>query len=200
MDTDTKSSSRLGQAVAWGAGAGVVASIAMGLYAMLTTLWQDRGFFTPLHHIATLFAEPTAMMESMMAAMSGEGSFQITAGTALLGLVIHMTGAAYGALFGVIVSRLKNLGAALITVAGLAWGFVAFAVSAFIGLPLAASIFGVEELAGDMAGMNPIADMPEMAGWFHPFILEHLLFGLVLGALFAVRSPTVGVARGRVEG
>jgi hypothetical protein len=189
MVTDTKGSSRLGQAIAWGAGAGVVASIFMGVYAMVASLIKDTGFFTPLHHIATLFAKPADMMASMMAGMSGESSWELSAGTAILGLIIHMvTGAVYGAIFGAIVSQLKNLGAAVIAVAGLVYGGVVFVVSAFIGLPLAAAVFGVGDLAeGDMAGMNPIADMAEMAGW-GTFVAEHLVFGLVLGLLLAARS------------
>ncbi len=67
---------------------------------------------------------------------------------------------------------------------GLVYGALVFVVSAFVGLPLAASIFGVDDLAeGPMAGMNSIADMAEMAGWV--FFSEHLLFGLVTGLLIA---------------
>lgn len=49
-------------------------------------------------------------------------------------------------------------------------------MSAFVGLPLAASIFD----AGD-----PIRNMAEMAGWT-TFAVEHLLFGLALAALLSL--------------
>jgi hypothetical protein len=56
-----------------------------------------------------------------------------------------------------------------------------FAVSAWIGLPIVAGIFD----SGDQ-----ITDMAEMAGW-GTFVVEHLVFGVVLGALVALRSgPT----------
>ena len=183
--TDSTTSTALMRGAAYGAGAGVVASIAMGMYAMVASYLKDTGFFTPLHHIATLFAEPTAMMESMMAAMEKGDNFVITGGVAFLGLVIHMmTGAMYGAILGLAVAKLR-LGVAIMALVGLVYGALVFVVSAFVGLPLAASIFGVDDLAeGPMAGMNSIADMAEMAGW-GIFFSEHLLFGLVTGLLIA---------------
>jgi hypothetical protein len=187
MSTTTDSTTRtaLVRAAAYGAGAGVVASIAMGVYAMVASYVKDTGFFTPLHHIATLLAEPDAMMESMMAAMEKGDDFVITGGVALLGLVIHMmTGAMYGAILGLAVARLR-LGTGVLALVGLVYGAIVFAVSAFVGLPLAAEIFGVDDLAeGAMAGMNSIADMAEMAGW-GVFFSEHLLFGLVTGLVLA---------------
>lgn len=183
--TETSTSAALARGAAYGAGAGVVASIAMGMYAMGASYVKDTGFFTPLHHIATLFAEPTAMMESMMGAMEKGDHFAITGGVAFLGLVIHMmTGAMYGAILGAAVATLR-LGVGALAGIGLVYGAVVFVASAFVGLPLAAAIFGVGDLAGGaMAGMNPIADMAEMAGW-GVFFTEHLLFGLVTGLLVA---------------
>lgn len=183
--TDSTTSTALVRGAAYGAGAGVVASIAMGVYAMVASYLKDTGFFTPLHHIATLFAEPTAMMASMMAAMEQGDHFAITPGVAFLGLVIHMmTGAMYGVILGVAVATLR-LGAGILALVGLVFGAIVFVASAFVGLPLAASIFGVDDLGeGPMAGMNSIADMAEMAGW-GVFFTEHLLFGLVTGLLIA---------------
>lgn len=165
----------VGGALAAGAVAGALASIAMGMYAMVAGLVNGTGFFTPLHHIASLWASPDAMMGSMEAAMGGN-DFRITAGTAVLGAVIHMmTGAMYGAVFGLVLSRL-HLGRGALLAAGLAYGGLVFVMSAFVGLPLAAAIFD----AGD-----PISNMAEMAGWT-TFAVEHLLFGLALGALFSL--------------
>jgi len=187
MSTTTESTARtsLVRGAAYGAGAGVIAAVAMGMYAMVASYLKDTGFFTPLHHIASLLAQPTAMMESMMAAMEKGDDFAITGGVALLGAVIHMmTGAMYGAILGATVARLR-LGVAALAGIGLVYGALVFAISAFIGLPLAAAIFGVDDIAaGPMAGMNPIADMAEMAGR-GVFFTEHLLFGVVAAVLIA---------------
>lgn len=160
------------QSLASGAGAGVVASLVMAMYAMISAWAQGTGFFTPLHHIASLIAPPDAMMASIQAAAGGS-DFHFAFGTAIVGAMVHMmTGAMYGAVFGLIASRL-TLSLGMLAGAGLVYGAVVFAMSAFIGLPLAASIFG----AGD-----PIADMAKVAGW-GTFIVEHLIFGLTLGIL-----------------
>ncbi|WP_236554006.1 hypothetical protein [Nocardioides sp. AX2bis] len=178
----------VGGALASGAVAGVLASIAMGIFAMVAGLVNGTGFFTPLHHIASLWAAPDAMMTSMEAAMGGN-DFRITAGTAVLGAVIHMmTGAMYGAVFGLVLSRL-HLRFGVLLAAGLAYGALVFVMSAFVGLPLAAAIFD----AGD-----PISNMAEMAGWT-TFAVEHLIFGLVLAALLSLAhrnadAPTQKVA------
>ena len=163
------------QAVALGAGAGVVASLAMAMYAMFAAWEKGTGFFTPLYHIASLLASQDSMMASMKGAMAGS-DFHFVLGTAILGAFIHMmTGAMYGAAFGVVVSRL-DLSVAVLAAAGLVYGAAVFALSAFAGLPLAAAIFG----SGD-----PIKSMAEMAGW-GTFFIEHLVFGLALGMLLSL--------------
>lgn len=178
MDRDNGTTS-LTRGLLIGAGAGVIASLVMAMYAMIAALVNGTGFFTPLYHIASLWAPGDSMMASMTDAMAGN-DFHFVAGTALLGAVIHMmTGAVYGAIFGVIVSRLR-LGVAASAGVGLIYGFAVFVVSAFVGLPIAAAIFD----SGD-----PIKDMAAMAGW-STFIIEHLLFGLVLGVLVALARTT----------
>jgi hypothetical protein len=173
--TTTASTTSLGRGVLVGAGAGILASLVMALYAMIAGWAKGAGFFTPLYHIASLWASPNTMMASMEDGMAGN-PFHFEFGPAVLGLAIHMmTAATYGAVFGLIVARLR-LGTAALTGAGLVWGAAVFALSAFIGLPLAAALFG----SGD-----PIANMAQMAGW-GTFIIEHLLYGLVLGLLVAL--------------
>lgn len=180
LTLSTSTRSPLGRVVAIGAGAGVVASLAMAMYAMVAAWAKDTGSFTPLHHIASLVVSQDSMMTSMQEAMAGN-AFHLEVGPALVGAMIHMmTGAMYGAMFAVVVSRL-GLGRMLLVGVGLVYGAMVFAVSAWIGLPIAAGIFG----SGDQ-----IADMAEMAGW-GTFVAEHLVFGVVLGALVALRSaPT----------
>lgn len=163
---------------ALGAGAGAIASAPMGLYAMGASYLKDTGFFTPLHHIASVVAAPEPMMESMTAGMEGN-AFVVTAGTALLGLVIHMmTGAVYGAILGAVLGAVAGrlrLGTTQAIGIGLVFGALVFAFSAFVGLPLAAAVTGAGE---------PIADMASMAGWW-TFLIEHLLFGVVAAVLVA---------------
>jgi len=173
--TTTTSTRSLGRAVVIGAVAGVIASLVMAMYAMGAAWAKDTGFFTPLYHIASLWADQDAMMKSMTADMKDGDAFTFVGSTALLGAVIHMlTGAMYGAVFGLAVSKLR-LGTALLAGLGLVYGAVVFAVSAWIGLPIAAALFDSGE---------QITNMAEMAGW-GTFVIEHLLYGLVLGLLVA---------------
>jgi len=167
--------SSLGRAVLIGAVAGVIASLVMAMYAMGAAWAKDTGFFTPLYHIASLWADQDTMMKSMMANMEDGDAFTFVFDTALLGAVIHMMTAIYGAIFGLAVAKLR-LGTALLTGLGIVYGAIVFAVSAWIGLPIAASLFD----SGDQ-----IENMAEMAGW-GTFVIEHLIFGLVLGLLAAV--------------
>ena len=187
--TSTARTSSLGRAVLIGAVAGVIAAVAMAIYAMGASWAKDTGFFTPLYHIASLWADQDAMMNSMLANMEEGDAFTFVFDTALLGAVIHLvTGAIYGAIFGLAVAKLP-LGAALIAGLGIVYGAIVFAVSTWIGLPVAAAVFD----SGDQ-----ITDMAEMAGW-GTFVIEHLLFGLVLGLLVAVartRSRTALPATG----
>jgi hypothetical protein len=160
-------------AAAWGAAAGVGASLVMAMYAMIAALtYQHTGFFTPLYHIAAALAPGEAMMQSMQSAMAGN-SFTFVFGPAALGAIIHMmVGAAYGAVFGG-VARLLRWHGAMLVAAAVAWGLVVFAISAWVGLPLAASLFG---------GGDPIRNMATMVG-YPTFIVEHLLYGAALGLL-----------------
>ncbi|KRF29009.1 hypothetical protein [Phycicoccus sp. Soil802] len=173
----TRSSSTVGlsRAVLVGAGSGVIASVVMAMYAMVAAWVKGAGFFTPLHHSASLWASQDPMMTSMQDASAGS-DLHFVFGTALLGAIIHMrTGAMYGAIFGIIVSRLRRglpAGAGI----GLVYGFLVFAVSAYVALPIAAAIFD----SGD-----PLKNMAQMAGW-GTFIIEHLLYGLALGVLVAL--------------
>jgi uncharacterized membrane protein YagU involved in acid resistance len=101
-------------------------------------------------------------------------------GPAVLGAIIHMmVGAMYGVVFAVMAHYLKWHGLVLVG-AGIAWGLVVFAVSRWIGLPLAAALFG---------GGDPIRDMASMVG-YPTFLVEHLLFGATLGLMLlgALRS------------
>ncbi|WP_245720174.1 hypothetical protein [Nocardia uniformis] len=173
----TVSARSVGVGALWGALAGIVASLVMAMYAMIAAAtYQDTGFFTPLYHIAATFIEPEAMMTSMMKA--GEGStFYFSLGPAAVGAIVHMmVGAGYGMMFG-IVAVLARLRGVMLIGSGIIWGAIVFALSAWIGLPLAASLFG---------GGDPIRDMASMVG-YPTFLVEHLLYGAALGLLLAAR-------------
>lgn len=161
-----------------GAAFGVIASMVMAVYAMMAALtYQGVGFFTPLYHIASLLVSPETLQTSMQQAMGGS-SFYFSAGPALLGAAIHMmVGAMYGLMFGLVVGRLRWRGATVV-IAGAVYGVMVFAISSWIALPLAGSIFS----SGDQ-----IKNMAQMVG-YGTFVVEHILFGLSLGVLFAVRG------------
>lgn len=146
-------STRISHAVVIGAVGGVIASVVMAGYAMIASAtYQHHGFFTPLYHIASLFIAPTTMGTSMGHAMGGS-SFYFSAGPAALGAVIHMmTGLMYGAVFAVLVSAARLRGAVVVC-AGALWGVVVFAVSTWVGLPVAANIFNSGDQITHMATM-----------------------------------------------
>jgi hypothetical protein len=183
------STASLRRAILIGAGTGVVASLVMAMYAMLAAYAKDTGFFTPLYHIGSLLTDDADMMTSMMADQQDGDAFTFLLGPAVLGAVIHMmTGAMYGAVFGAIVSRLR-LGVVALAGAGMAYGFLVFVVSAYIGLPLVAAIFD----SGD-----PIENMAEMAGW-GTFVIEHLMYGLALGVLAGLARAKAAIVPATVE-
>jgi uncharacterized membrane protein YagU involved in acid resistance len=172
----------VGAAVRTGTLWGIIAAAVMAMFAMIAgATYLGSGFFTPLYHIASSVIEPTAMMTSMEKAMAGETNFYFALGPAVVGMMVHfMTGAAYGVLFALIARTLRLSGGAAIG-AGAAFGVGVLLFSSFVGLPVAAAVFG---------GGDPIADMPKMVGWT-TFTLEHVVYGVVLGAgwlLFTRRS------------
>ena len=73
--------------------------------------------------------------------------------------------------------------------AGAMYGLAVFVVSAFVGLPLAAKATG---------SGTTIADMASMVGWA-TFAIEHMMFGLVLGAL-ALRTASADHSTDAVVG
>lgn len=171
--------------------AGLLGAVVMGMYAMIAHLtYKGAGFFTPLYHIAATFTDPKSMEVSMREAMAGR-DFYFDAGPATLGLAVHMmTGAAWGALFGLLAVGLTRLGA---VVAGVVYGAAVLVVMSFVVLPVVADLFG---------GGPPISDMAEMSGW-GTFTVEHLMFGLVTGVVVAAwpRPAAAGseVTAGRHE-
>ncbi len=142
--------------VAFGVVAGVIAAIVMGIYAMAASAWMGQGFFTPMYGIASAIIGGKEMETSMMAGL------YFNAGPALLGAVLHMMwGGLYGAIFGLIWSRIGGSGALAVGV-GVVYGLLVMVFMSLVVLPLVGA-----------------GGMPAMIGY--SFGLEHVLFGLVLG-------------------
>ncbi len=151
-----------------GAIAGMVAGAMMAMYAMIASAtFLSQGFFTPLYGIASPLLGPFAMMQSM------KQGIYFAAGPAVLGLIIHMLWSAlYGMLFALLAMflRLKGMVALL---SGLVYGLVVLVVMSFVVLPSVGA-----------------ATMPAMIGW-PSFMVEHLIFGMVLGLWPLLRPADV---------
>ncbi len=186
LSQNDKTPADLVRTVVTGMLAGMVGAIGMAMYAMIASItYHHVGFFTPLYHIASTFISPTALMTSMQQAMAGH-DFWFTAGPALIGMIVHLAiGAGAGAVFALIVGLLRRRLAGMgLLAAGMVYGLIVLAFDAVIGLPVAANLFG---------GGTRISTMPRMVGWW-TFVVEHLVFGMVLAAalLVAARTATAG--------
>jgi hypothetical protein len=157
--------------VVTGAAVGIVAAVAMAMFAMIAAAtYQGTGFFTPLYHIASSLIDPATMMRSVEAAAGGD-PFTFSAGPAAVGLGLHLlTGAFWGAIFGLLVGT-GRLNGWLGFLGGVVYGLAVMVVMAFVALPVIAELFG---------GGEVISDMPRLAGW-GTFTIEHAIYGAVLG-------------------
>jgi uncharacterized membrane protein YagU involved in acid resistance len=168
----------LGEIVGFGILAGVVAALIMGVYALVASAWMGQGFFTPLYGIASPLIGGKEMETSMM-----QGVY-FNFGPALLGLIVHLLwGGLYGAIFGLIWSRVGGSGAPAIA-AGVVYGLVVMVFMSLVVLPLVGA-----------------GGMPAMIGY--SFGIEHALFGLVLGLWPSVQPglfPRASVLRPRNAG
>jgi hypothetical protein len=161
-----------------GVGAGILGAAIMAIFAMIASAtYHGTGFFTPMYHIAASILSPEAMMASAAEAQAGN-AFYLVPIPALVGLLLHVSvGAVFGAILPLVGQVLGVRGRMWVGL-GIAYGVAVLVLMSFAGLPLAAALFG---------GGEPIANMPEMAGWW-TFGIEHVLFGLVLGLVFAARG------------
>jgi hypothetical protein len=151
-----------------GAIAGMVAGAMMAMYAMIASAtFLGQGFFTPLYGIASPLLGPGAMMQSM------KQGLYFTAGPAVLGLIIHMLWSAlYGMLFALLVFFLRLRGM-MALVGGLVYGLIVLVIMSFIVLPIVGA-----------------GTMPAMIGW-PSFVVEHVIFGMVLGLWPLLRPADV---------
>jgi uncharacterized membrane protein YagU involved in acid resistance len=151
-----------------GAGAGIVASSVMALYAIMASgTFLRQGWFTPVYGMAAPIIGPMEMMHSMTS--SNGVVFQV--GGILSGIITHsLWGGIYGILFSVVVRILRLRGIDTL-IGGLVFGFLVLLFMSLVVLPLLG-----------------LAAMPGMVGW-SSFTFEHLLFGGVLG-LWPLLRPT----------
>ena len=179
--------SRLVPLVGWGILVGVIAAVVMGMYAMIAgATYKGSGFFTPLYHIGSVFTDPDAMERSMMEAEAGN-LYHFEGGPATIGLGVHMAvGAIWGLVFAAPAGTLRLRGLSAIAV-GVVYGFAVMAFMSLVGLPAADSLFDAGE---------PIAEMPQMAGW-ETFAVEHGIYGLVLGLWPAMRPESASTRPAR---
>ncbi len=161
--------------------AGMVASVALGLFAMVASAtYQGRGFFTPMYHAAFIIDGQT-MGVAIGKASAGE-PFYFTRETFIFGLVVHvMVGGALGALFALVARKLHLHGPRALA-AGLAYGLAVMVLMSLVVLPQAATLF---------AAGRPISRMGEEVGW-PTFVAEFAVFGLVLGLWLFLRPQDIG--------
>lgn len=153
-----------------GAVAGLVAGAMMAMYAMVASAigFGGQGFFTPLYGIAAPVVGTGEMERSMQA-----GVFHFAPAPAFVGLMGHMMWSAiYGAIFGAVVGALRVTGIGAILL-GSMYGIAIMLAMSFIVLPL----FG-------------LGSMPQMVGT-PSWVIEHLIFGMALGAWPALRPQDI---------
>ena len=149
----------------------------MGLFmAIASATWGHAGFFTPFYRIAGVL-DPAAYDISLEQAAAG-ARFWLEPQTALPGACVHLGLAAFfGMLFGLLWrgDRLASPGATLF--AAVAWGLV-----------VAVVMVPVLRFCGQaIGGGGLIADAPSSIGW-PTYVAMHLVYGLALGAIFALRA------------
>jgi hypothetical protein len=161
--------------------AGFVASIAMGLFAMVASAtYQGRGFFTPAYHVAFII-DPNTMGTALARAGAGE-RFYFAREAFVFGLAAHVIVAGiFGALFALVALRLR-LRSIRALVGGVVYGLAVMVVMSALVLPAAASLSGAGE---------PISRMGAVIGW-PTFAGLHAIFGLALGTWIYVRPQDVG--------
>jgi hypothetical protein len=149
----------------------------MGLFmAVASATWGDAGFFTPFYRIAAVL-DPAAYDISLEQAAAGS-RFWFEPQTALPGACVHLGLAAFsGMLFGLLWRGDRRAGPGATLLAAVAWG-----------LAVAAAMVPVLHFCGQaVGGGGLIADAPSSIGW-PTYVAMHLVYGLGLGAIVALRA------------
>jgi hypothetical protein len=144
--------------------------------AVASATWGQAGFFTPFYRIAAVL-DPAAYDISLEQASTGS-RFWFEPQTALPGACVHLGLAAFfGLLFGLLWRADRRASPGVTVLAGIAWGLV-----------VAAVMIPVLRFCGQaVGGGGLIADAPALMGW-PTYVAMHLVYGLSLGAIVALRA------------
>jgi hypothetical protein len=147
---------------------GLIGSIAMAMVMMVVTAVKGMGLFKPLYLIAATFHQPWAMQTGF------------ALGPALVGVMLHMMlSIIFGLVFvvGLAMVARSAVGSSQWIIAGMAWGVIVLLVNQYIVLPI----------------VDP-AMATATSGLLFWWVVAHLMFGLVLGAVAATSATTSSLA------
>src|SRR5919198_1653984 len=163
--------------------AGMVAGVALGLFAMVASAtYQGRGFLTAMYHAAFIIDGQTL---GVAIGKAGAGEpFYFARETFLFGLIVHvMVGGALGALFALVAKKVHLHGPRALA-GGLLYGLAVMVLMSLVVLPQAARLF---------AAGQPISRMGNEIGW-PTFVAQFVVFGFVLGLWLYLRPQDIGEA------
>jgi hypothetical protein len=147
---------------------GLVGGIAMAMIMMVVTAVKGMGFFKPVYLIAATFHQTWAMQTGF------------ALGPALVGAMLHMMLSIIFVLVFVAVLAMvarTGAGAPLWVIAGMVWGVIVLVVNQYIVLPI----------------VDP-AMATATNGLLFWWVVAHLMYGLVLGAIAATSVPATSQA------
>jgi hypothetical protein len=156
---------------------GLAAGVPMGLFMMVASAtWGHAGAFAPFYRISGVL-DRAAFDISLEEAATGS-RFWFEAQSALPGACVHLGLAGF---FGMLFVLLANEGRGIRPVALVAAG-------AGLGLAVAVVMVPVLRLVGERVGGGAlIAEVPAQLGW-PTYLAMHLVYGLALGAVVALRA------------
>ena len=148
--------------------AGMVASVPMGLLALIVSATvHDRGFFTPAYLVTSLVGDD-ALGRSLREAAQGD-MYHVSIEPLVFGSAIHLILAGlFGAVFAVIAQRVPKR---LTVPASVAYALVVMVVMVFIVVPAV-------DIA--LSGTRQLDGFVSQAG-FWTLLGQHVIFGLVVG-------------------
>jgi hypothetical protein len=149
----------------------------MGLFMMLASAtWGHAGVFTPFYRIAGVLDR--AAYDISLEEAAGGSRFWLEPQTALPGACVHLGLAGFFGMVFVLLARGRpGMRPGALVAAGIAWGLLV----ALVMVP-------VLRLAGRAVGGGAvIAEAPAQLGW-PTYVAMHVVYGLGLGALLAVRA------------
>jgi uncharacterized membrane protein YagU involved in acid resistance len=148
-----------------------------GLFlCVASATWGDAGVFTPFYRIAGVL-DRAAYDISLEEAANGS-RFWLELQTTLPGVCVHLALAGFfGMLFVLLAREGRGASAAALVLAGVAWGLVV----AVVMVP----VLGL--VGREVGGGALVADLPAELGW-PTYVAMHLVYGLALGAVVALRA------------